>query len=105
MTPDQDWSKSSAEHEATFATGGLGSLRIALLFGAGAIALALVAAPLADRSTRSLFAGSAGVDTMSTGSIRGGGGSSTYTVRRSVLQPTPHSVCIIRPNGARSGDC
>jgi len=29
----------------------------------------------------------------------------TYTEHRSVLQASPHSVCIIRANGMRSGDC
>jgi hypothetical protein len=103
MTPDQDWSAIAAQKEADNAAGALGSLRIALLFGAAAIAFALVAAPLADRSTRSLIAGNDELDTMSTGSI--GAPGANYTIRRSVLQPNPKSVCIIRSNGTRSGEC
>lgn len=104
MTPDQDWSTVAAQRGVDNSTGGLGSLRIALLFGAGAIAFALLAAPLAERSTRTLLAGEGGLDTMSTGSIGQAGGSS-YTIRRSVLQSDPNSVCIIRANGVRNGDC
>ena len=28
-----------------------------------------------------------------------------YTIRRSVLQPSPESVCVIRVDGTRSGQC
>lgn len=104
MTPDQDWSTAAAERGADNSASGLGSLRIALLFGAGAIGFALLAAPLAERSTRAMLAGSPGLDRMSTGSVSGSP-AGTYTIRRSVLQPTPNSVCIIRANGSRSGDC
>lgn len=105
MTPDQDWSRVAADRDTDAANGALGSLRIALLFGAGAIAFALFAAPLAERTTRSMVAGSAGLDTMSTGSVTRGEPGKSYTIRRSVLQPTPNSVCVIRSNGTRSGDC
>ena len=79
-----------------------GALRITLLFGAAAVALALIAAPLLDSRNRPAFARNAGVDLMSTGSI---GGTTSYTIRRSVLQSSPDAVCIIRSDGARSGDC
>lgn len=105
MTPDQDWSTVAARKDGDNSAGSLGSLRLALLFGAAAIAFALVAAPLADRSTRSLLASGGGLDTMSTGSIGGPAASGNYTIRRSVLQPSPNSVCIIRPNGTRTGEC
>lgn len=103
--PDQDWSTTAAGRGADNSSGALGSLRVALLFGACAILFALVVAPLADRSARSLLAGSAGLDMMSTGSVTRSGGTAEYTIRRSVLQPTPESVCIIRANGSRSGEC
>jgi hypothetical protein len=77
-----------------------GALRITLLFGAAAVALALIAAPLLE--SRSGFAGSGGLDMTSTGSI---GGTTSYTIRRSVLQSSPDAVCIIRADGSRSGDC
>jgi hypothetical protein len=78
-----------------------GALRITLLFGAAAVALALIAAPLLESRSGSL-ARNTGVDMMSTGSI---GGATSYTIRRSVLQSSPDAVCIIRSDGARSGDC
>ncbi len=103
MASEPEWNRNVDNEVATI--GNLGSLRIALLFGAGAIAIALIAAPLADRTTRSLAAGTGGLDTMSTGSIGNRGNSGAYTIRRSVLQPTPNSVCVIRANGMRTGDC
>ena len=73
---------------------GLGSLRMALLFGAGAVALALLVAPIVDRQTRLELANSPQeLDRMSTGSVTKG---DRYTIRRSVLQETPGAVCIIR---------
>ncbi|MGH6763909.1 MAG: hypothetical protein ACRECW_20245 [Phyllobacterium sp.] len=81
---------------------GAGILRVALLFGSAAVALALIAAPLADRGAKAVIAGTGGVDTMTTGSINEPG---RYTVRKSVLQGSPNAVCIIRQDGAKSGDC
>jgi lipopolysaccharide export LptBFGC system permease protein LptF len=86
----------------------MGILRIALLFGSAAVALALIIAPIADSKTRSYVAqdgGPVGVDTMTTGSIKGGGSRDLYTIRRSVLQSSPDAVCVIRADGSRTGDC
>jgi hypothetical protein len=77
-----------------------GALRIALLFGSAAVALALIAVPLLEGRVSDRPAG--GVDLMSTGSI---GTGETYTIRRSVLQSSPDAVCVIRSDGTRSGDC
>jgi hypothetical protein len=76
-----------------------GALRITLLFGAAAVALALIAAPLLESRDGS---GGAGLDMTTTGSI---GGTTSYTIRRSVLQSSPDAICIIRADGSRSGDC
>jgi hypothetical protein len=86
-----------------------GILRVTLLFGSAAVALTLILVPIADKHARDrMFASvqSPGIDRMSTGSVapRGLGGES-YTIRRSVLQSDPNSVCIIRDSGARSGSC
>ncbi|RUV28075.1 MAG: hypothetical protein EOS23_31365 [Mesorhizobium sp.] len=122
MSLDRDWD--SIRPDRSFAVhAGMGILRITLLFGSAVVALALIATPLLDSRTRlqtarDHFAG--GLDGMSTGSIGSPGsvGSTgsigntgsighrgTYTLRRSVLQPLPSSVCVIRDNGKRSGDC
>ena len=100
MQPDQDRDQIQSALASLLGVAGTGVLRIALLFGSAAVALALIAAPLAQNYARSQVAG--GFDMMSTGSTPA---TNSYTIRRSVLQPAPESVCIIRPNGSRSGDC
>ncbi|PRD40942.1 hypothetical protein C5748_24060 [Phyllobacterium phragmitis] len=82
-----------------------GALRIALLFGSAAIALALILVPILnnrsnDVASQTLFP--SGVDSISTGSIRN---SRAYTVRKSVLQASPQTVCIIHSDGTKSDDC
>ncbi|MVA96193.1 hypothetical protein GN330_02880 [Nitratireductor sp. CAU 1489] len=84
---------------------GLSAVRLALLFGAGAVMLGLIVAPLAEKR----FSGGVvtadsfyGVDMTSTGSIRSG---RTYTVRKSVLQTVPGAACIISGDGRQIGDC
>lgn len=96
----------AAAQTRTFLGAGTGILRITLLFGSAAIALALVVAPLADRKSKSVvdYASSRSIDTMSTGSIKKAV-PSEYTIRRSVLQKSPDSVCILNSNGTKSGDC
>ena len=77
MNSDNDWDDPrSRDWRAVDA--GMGMLRITLLFGSAA-------------------------DMTSTGSVSGYHGG--YTIRRSVLQPSPNSICIIRDNGTRSGNC
>ncbi|NMG41162.1 hypothetical protein GRZ55_18120 [Chelativorans sp. ZYF759] len=100
------WSGYQSGRHWNFATAGMSALRVTLLFGSAAVAMALILAPIADRhvtsgpSTQSAM--NPGIDFMTTGATRQGG---TYTERRSVLQASPNSVCIIRDNGMRSGDC
>lgn len=108
MHPENEWNRVQDERNSWLEVAGMGAVRVALLFGSAAVALALIIAPFAENQTRSYTAGydgyPEGVDTMSTGSI-GSDQSGRYVVRRSVLQPSPESVCVIRANGARSGDC
>jgi hypothetical protein len=79
---------------------GFGALRVALLFGLMGIALALITVPLVERRSEPLVAGE--FDMTTTGSIRSG---ESYTIRRSVLQPSPNATCIIRSDGSRAGQC
>lgn len=83
---------------------GFSLLRVTLLFGSIAIAIAMLVVPLLQNGIRqtSLNGNAAGLDTMSTGSVRNG---ARYTIRRSVLQSAPDAVCVIRENGTRSGAC
>lgn len=83
-----------------------GILRITLLFGSAAVALALIIAPLASRGSQAVVDYSTGrsLDEIQTGSIKKAD-PSTYTVRRSVLQRAPTAVCVIQSNGVKTGDC
>ncbi|TGU97127.1 hypothetical protein EN794_015680 [Mesorhizobium sp. M00.F.Ca.ET.151.01.1.1] len=104
MSLDREWDSIRPERGFRAADAGMGVLRIALLFGSAAVALALIATPFLDSQTRSQTArdGFPGLDITATGSISH---RSTYTVRRSVLQAEPGGVCIIRSDGKSSGDC
>jgi len=100
------WDDSSTAWNRNLGGAGMGALRVTLLFGSAAVAIALILAPMAERHTGTRqgpqSAMSPGIDFLTTGSV---GYRGTYTERRSVLQPTPQSVCVIRDNGMRSGDC
>ncbi|MCB5204500.1 hypothetical protein LH464_18705 [Neorhizobium sp. T786] len=76
-----------------------GALNIALLFGTAAIALSLIITPmLSDNGdARRLAHVQEDFDRITTGSIPVDNRSKHYTIRRSVLQETPGSVCIIQP--------
>ena len=84
---------------------GVGILRITLLFGSAAVALALIITPFIDGQSR-FHAGSErepyGLDGTATGSI--GRPSKVYVIHKSVLQSSPDAICVIR-DGRRSGDC
>lgn len=82
------------------------AVRVALLFGSAAVAVALLATPILDRNTRvrvSDLGHASGLDMMSTGST--GRSASSYVIRRSVLQSSPSAICVMHPDGRRSGDC
>lgn len=85
-----------------------GFVRCVLLFGSAVLALALVIVPVlsqkANKQTaQSLFP--AGVDMMSTGSIQHGNPDKSYIERKSLLQSSPESVCVIARDGTQQGDC
>lgn len=104
----EDERQASREGNAQADATGFGALSMALLFGSAAVAMALILTPLAENQIeRMAFSGQpAGLDMMATGTVGVGQREvGSYTIRRSVLQPTPASVCIIRENGMRTGDC
>ncbi|AZO73622.1 MULTISPECIES: hypothetical protein [unclassified Mesorhizobium] len=105
MSLEREWDSIRTDRTFRAADAGMGILRIALLFGSAAVALALIATPFLDNQTRPQGARNGligGLDMASTGSI---GHRDTYTLRRSVLQPLPSSICVIRNDGSRHGDC
>jgi len=106
MRDDRDWAEIRPQTGSTVTGAGQGMLRVTLLFGSLAVAIALFLAPLLDRSgssdmTASIIYG--GLDRTATGTVRNG--ANQYTIRRSVLQKKPGSMCIIHSNGTKSGDC
>jgi hypothetical protein len=103
MFEDSDWEKFRAERGPLLEIVQSGVIRIAMLFGSAAIAIALLLTPVLDRQVRvARLNGLPGVDRMTTGSVPDG---KIYTLHRSVLQETPSSVCVIHFNGVRTGDC
>ncbi|MCY0148661.1 hypothetical protein OEG84_13365 [Hoeflea sp. G2-23] len=84
-----------------------GAVRVALLFGTAAIAVAMILTPIvADRTATSRVAWSPSqYDNITTGSIPQRSKGTYYTVRKSILQDIPGAVCIIRTDGRTSGDC
>lgn len=105
MLPESEWEAARGTGSGLTASAGLGVVRVALLFGSAAVALALLATPILSRIAEpeaTLWTGTPGVDYTQTGSI---GYNGNYTIRRSVLQGSAGSICVIRDNGTRSGDC
>jgi len=103
---DDDFWKAVREKQQT-STGSsrTGALNIALLFGTAVVALTLILTPmLADKSKSSVFASAPSeFDTMMTGSIPKTENGKRYTIRRSVLQETPGSVCVVQGYGSGVG--
>jgi hypothetical protein len=83
-----------------------GVLNIALLFGTAAIALSLIVTPMVSGKTNSprLAQVPDNLDLITTGSIsQPSNGKKSYSIRRSILQKTPGSVCIVEGYGNESG--
>jgi hypothetical protein len=100
MHPEDEWNLIRKDRAWRPAGAGMGLVRIALLF-----AFAMILVPIVDDRPRDRLAAggyAAGVDYFETGTVKR---QETYTIRRSVLQPSPHSVCAIHADGRREGDC
>jgi hypothetical protein len=97
---DEFWKTVRAQQRATVRSGKTGVLNIALLFGTAAIALSLIVTPmLAERTdSRHLAHVQEEFDNITTGSIKNDDakGNKHYTIRRSVLQDSPGSICIVQ---------
>src|SRR6478609_10924757 len=100
---DDFWKAVREKEQASVSSRKTGALNIALLFGTAVVALTLILTPmLADKSKSSVFASAPSeFDSITTGSIpksENGAKSENgkrYTIRRSVLQDTPGSVCVV----------
>lgn len=92
---------------------GIGPVRLAVLFAGAAIASAVILTPILAVNTPSARVAYApgDFDTIITGSIPGTQGiqgpseKRTYTIRKSILQDTPDSICIIQSDGSSNGRC
>jgi hypothetical protein len=81
------------------------AVRTALLFGSAAVAFALILTPFlnwgAEKAAVQQVAAQR-LDYTTTGSV---GQTRQYTLRRSVLQSSPGSVCVINKSGGQTGEC
>lgn len=83
-----------------------GAVRVALLFGSAAVAVAILLTPIAEKAShRTLQANTpfSQIDPIATGTIASP--NRTFTVRRSVLNQEASDLCIIQSNGTRIGSC
>ncbi|MBB4479254.1 hypothetical protein GGE46_001829 [Rhizobium etli] len=105
LMDDDFWKAVREKERASSASRRTGALNIALLFGTAVVALTLILTPmLADSSKKSVFASApVDFDTITTGSIPKNEGGKRYTIRRSVLQETPGSVCVVEGYGVGAG--
>lgn len=105
MSWKEDWDPIERKPARMIGAAGMGALRISLLFGSGAIALALFLTPVLDRHSRvQTAAHSPGIDFLTTGSLNTAQNAG-YVIRRSVLQASPEAVCVIQQDGSMRGDC
>lgn len=104
MMGERDYDNFNEHEGSIFNDAGFGALRIVLLFGSAAVALALILVPIIQGVSGSgLYqARTAGIDQIDTGSL---GYAKRYTIHRSVLQNDPRAVCIIHEDGSKTGDC
>lgn len=96
---DREWELIHPEPYSRSRDVGNSLLRATLLFGIGAIAVALFTTAMLDSRNRTDMARGGGLDFTSTGSIDRTG---DYTLRRSVLSD---GVCRIDADGSRRGAC
>ena len=84
----------------------MSSIEVAIMFGVLAVGFALVVTPMVEKTGKqfaqndSIFGEQ--VDNFVTGSIQK---PKRFVIRRSVLQPSKTSQCIIYSNGKTYGDC
>lgn len=89
---------------------GSGALRLSLLFGSAAVALAVILTPIVESEATRLASNRSGVDLIATGSTVAASkrvltAKNVYTIRRSVLQSDRNDICIIGADGVRTGTC
>lgn len=106
MRDELEWAKIKQPQPSSLEVASSGALRVAMLFGGLALAMALVATPIIDRKAEQQIAKNdhLGVDPITTASARKNK-NSAYIVRKSVVQNVPGARCVIHANGTSIGDC
>ncbi len=102
---DWDGTDTQEPQPSAVETAGFGALRISLLFGTAAVALAIILVPIVNRVTGdndSIYASGRNVDPFITGSTKA---TKAYSVRRSVLQDDVTQPCVIYADGRQTGGC
>lgn len=87
---------------------GIGPVRLAMLFAGAAIVSAVILTPIlaVDAPSARVAYSPGDFDTIITGSIPGAQAQKrTYTIRKSILQDAPDSICIIQSDGSSNGRC
>jgi hypothetical protein len=79
-----------------------GMVRMSLLFGSIAIAFALLLVPFITRETAQFSRSGSNLDYISTGSVSP---DNLYIEHKSVLQKDGSSVCVLKNDGTKTGDC
>ncbi len=102
MTPEDEWNAIRSRRTPLFGAAGMSMLRIALLFGSAAVALALILAPMADRYSKTQIVGAGGLDFIATGSARPAGRLHDPPQRAAGAGLRLHHRL---PTGRHSGDC
>ena len=103
MMDDDFWKAVREKEQTTPASRRTGALNIALLFGTAAVALSLILTPMLSDKSKSVLASAPDFDNITTGSIPKSENGKRYTIRRSVLQQEPGSVCVVQGYG--DGGC
>lgn len=105
MANEEPWNDVRVRRRRPYASYRTGALNLALLFGMAAVALTLILTPIlaSKQDNRSLALIADDFDTITTGSVPQKAPGKTYSIRRSVLQEMPGSVCIVEGYG--NGGC
>jgi hypothetical protein len=103
MARMSEWYQDQSDEIETGRSFNTGVLSFTLTVAAAVVVLSLMITPFVSSSVNSyaLSAGRLNTDNIITGSIPSNPGVQRYTIRRSVLQATPDTVCIIRDGSSR----
>lgn len=113
MANDNFWIAVMDGYGSSKSSGQIGAVRLATMFAGAAIISAMILTPIlavAPPSARVAYS-PGDYDTITTGSIpsaqplQGFPQKRVYTIRKSVLQDNPDSICIIQSDGSSSGTC